>query len=435
MYYRRIPLRSGGADVMAWPFGPDEVLRQLASPSRVAQGADPLDHLPTPGMVISIDSASGGAGRAENHVALPSAAAAAAAAAAAGGAGHAPGGVGGECPIGGAECPFAHPHGGAEGRAAGPQGRHNATQRRLPAGRPGSRGPALSDLQSYSINAFVQPIMTVLSAHTRSVERDLQRNAEVRRAARQAADTVRQQLEDKRQQLRGLDAQREAAAARGDYGSAQALRAAMDALGGEVAALEAEEREAADALDALVEMEGSVRHAQASQLLTLGSELRELQQAASLALARLHAELRGLQERVQMTVEARTELGQELSRRTQSADVRRELRGLAEAAQAERERAAADLEQSRLANRAALGDAAALAANLTRADSLVQATALELDLLRGQLALALDFQVGDGEALDLASQLTSALEELAGLVPPRRLDPESAEEVVEQLLS
>lgn len=53
----------------------------------------------------------------------------------------------------------------------------------------------------------------------------------------------------------------------------------------------------------------------------------------------------------------------------------------------------------RAANRAVLTDAAGLVRNLTAADSLAAAAAAEAELLRGQLAVALQLQVGQGAML------------------------------------
>ncbi len=69
-----------------------------------------------------------------------------------------------------------------------------------------------------------------------------------------------------RQQLYELDEERLAAAGRGEYGTAAAVRSRMDELSSHAASLEEVGRQAQDQLDALAEVEGAVRQKQVGRV-------------------------------------------------------------------------------------------------------------------------------------------------------------------------
>ncbi|EFJ46504.1 hypothetical protein VOLCADRAFT_93039 [Volvox carteri f. nagariensis] len=266
----------------------------------------------------------------------------------------------------------------------------------------------------------------VLRAHSAAIERDLQHNAELQERAKEAVQPVRQHLAEIREQLRDLDEKRLAAASRGEYGTAATLRSRMDELAVQAAALEAKSQEIQDQIDGIAEVESAVRQKQASQLLWLSSELRALSAAAEGTIRRLQGELAGLRMRLDTATEARATLGKALSSRVQSAEVRGELRSLAEEVRQVELLAEEEVRQDRLANRAVLSDSASLAANLTAADSLASAASLEMALLRRQMEMALQMQ-----DYDHAARLSVALGDL------REAREESAEsrETLEKLMA
>ncbi|KAG2482382.1 hypothetical protein HYH03_018678 [Edaphochlamys debaryana] len=262
-------------------------------------------------------------------------------------------------------------------------------------------GTSLSDLQSCSITAVAAPVVQALTEQAMSAGRDLRAASEARGRAQEAAAALQRQLAATREAVREVDAERSAAAARGDYAAAAVARARLDELGWRAGALEAGTREAQDQADALAAVEAAVRQ---EQLMERGAELRALSAAAAAAIARLAAEMEALQERVETAAQARTMLGQALSAQSQALALRRELRALAGAAQAQEARAAEQL----AANRAVLSDAAALASNLSSAAALARAAALEGALLRAQRELAEGMQ--DYEHAERLSSAASALE-------------------------
>ncbi|KAG2429959.1 hypothetical protein HYH02_013910 [Chlamydomonas schloesseri] len=260
----------------------------------------------------------------------------------------------------------------------------------LPAGPRPSPAAALG---GWSISGLVEPVVQALRVHSAATAADLAAAARLRAAAEGAAARLRQHLDSVREQQRQLDSERDAAAAAGDYAAAARLRLQLDGLEVEAGSLEAAAR-----LDSLTEVEGGVRAAQAAALLAAAAELRRLSAAATGALSRLQAEMAEVQA---------------LSRHSQQTDVRRELRLLALDAAAAESAAAAALAEHRAANRAVLTDAAGLVRNLTAADSLAAAAAGEAELLRGQLAVALQMQDYE-HATELRSSLSRLEEAAAG---------------------
>ncbi|GIM13450.1 hypothetical protein Vretimale_16502, partial [Volvox reticuliferus] len=273
----------------------------------------------------------------------------------------------------------------------------------------GARLPPPLDMQDCSIEAAVGPVINVLQEHAAEVDKDLKRNAEFRAQAEKAVRSVRQHLTDVRHHMTELDQQRTDAASRAEYSTAAALRSRLDELAVQATALELTICMAQDHMDAMAEIETTVRQRESGQLLAVGLELRSLVLSAEQAIHRLQAELRRLQARLHTATEARAVIGQVMSMAIQSTEVRQELRALADAAMEVEKRAAADLEADRAVNRAVLADAAALASNLTSAGSLVRAASLQVALLRGQLELALQMQ-----DYEHAGQVSAAIDDLKG---------------------